>query len=59
MSKSGQLKRRMAMEAAIKDVYSNLPLDLNRFDDEKTQGYYEKYYSHTLSNKMWWDSIEI
>lgn len=58
MSKSGQLKRKMAMDAATKDVYSNLPLNLNRFDDIKTQEYYERNYFHILSTKTWYDMIE-
>ena len=51
-------KRRMAMDAATKDVYSNLPLNLNRFDDIKTQEYYERNYPRVLSNKTWYDMIE-
>ena len=58
MSKSGQIKRKMAMDAATEDVYGNKPLDLNRFDDIKTQEYYERNYSHVLSIKSYYDRLD-
>lgn len=41
-----------------KDVYSDTPLNPNRFDDIKTQEYYERNYPRVLSTKTWYDMIE-